>query len=204
MTIGKLEISGGFALALALLYYLDGDEIVPWALTACAAHELGHWWVIQRLGGRVTRMRLSCSGAELKLSAARPLSSGRMILAALAGPAINFALAGLAARLARLGAGERLYLFAGLNLGLGCFNLLPAGCLDGGRVLHGLFAVLGLEDTGGRVVRLCSIGAAALLSAVGACLLWQSGGRNFTLLAASLWMWNAALREERQGNAAAW
>lgn len=204
MTVGKLEISGGFALAMALLYYLDRDGIVPWVLAACAAHELGHWWAIRRLGGRVTRLRLSCAGAELRLSAARPLAPGRMILAALAGPAVNGALAVLAARLARLGAGERLYLFAGLNLGLGCFNLLPAGWLDGGRVLNGVFAVLGREEAGHRAVELCSLAAAALLGAVGACLFWQSGGRNFTLLIAALWMGNAAVSERRQGSGLVW
>lgn len=204
MTVGKLEVSGGFALSIALLYYLDRDGIVPWILVACAAHELAHWWAIGRLGGRVICLRLSGSGAELRLSAARPLSPGRMILAALAGPAVNFTLAGLASRLARLGAGERLYLFAGLNLGLGCFNLMPASWLDGGRVLNGLFVVLGMEETGQRAVELCSVGTAALLSAVGACLLWQSGGRNFTLLVASLWMWNAAAGERRQRSGAVW
>ena len=204
MTVEKLEISSGFALAMALLYYLDRDEIVPWVLAACAAHELGHWWTIQRLGGRVVRLRLSCSGAELRLSAVHSLSSGRMILAALAGPAVNSVLALLAARLARLGAGERLYLFAGLNLGLGCFNLLPVGWLDGGRVLTGIFSVLGREEVGRKVVELCSAGTTALLGAAGAYLLWQSGGRNFTLLIAAIWMGNAAVLERRRGRETAW
>ena len=51
------------------------------------------------------------------------------------GPAANLAAAWLCCR-AEGGA-----LFAGLNLALGCFNLLPVGRLDGGRALHCLLSM---------------------------------------------------------------
>ena len=57
------------------------------------------------------------------------------LAAALAGPAANLAAAWLCCR-AEGGA-----LFAGLNLALGCFNLLPVGRLDGGRALHCLLSM---------------------------------------------------------------
>jgi len=54
-------------------------------LLSSLCHELGHWWAVKALGGRVAGFRLTWAGAQLRLSGAHPLSSGRMVLAALAG-----------------------------------------------------------------------------------------------------------------------
>lgn len=197
MTLGRVEVGGGFLLCAALFYYLDGEGIVLWALMSCALHELGHLAAIRLLGGRVVKLRLTCAGAELRLSAARPLPPGRMMAAALAGPAVNLALAVGTARLARLGFGERLYLFAGLNLGLACFNLLPVQWLDGGRALAAWLTLLWSERLGKQVVAACTAALVAALLAVGAILLWESEGRNFTLLIAGLWMAGMAGRAKR-------
>lgn len=197
MRLGRLEISGGAMAALALLYYLDDSGVTVWVLVACVFHELGHWWAIRALGGQVARLRVTCAGAELRLSSARPLPAERLIPAALAGPGANLAVACGSACLARRGLGEALYFFAGLNLGLALFNLLPAAWLDGGRVLTGVFSRLDREELGERVTELCSDAVAALLLAAGLVLLWQSEGRNFTLLIAGLWMTAAARRERR-------
>lgn len=192
MRLGRLEVSGGALAVLALLYYLDGNGTVLWVLLGCLLHELGHWWAIRALGGRVVRLRLTCAGAELRLSSVHPLPAWGTLLVALAGPGVNLVLAGLCIQLSRRGAG--LYFFAGLNLGLALFNLLPAEPLDGGRALEALFAQLGREETGRRLTALCSELTAGLLLAAGLVLLWQSGGRNFTLLIAGLWMAAAGRR----------
>lgn len=186
MRLGRLEISGGALTALALLYYLDTDGITLWVLLACLLHEGGHWWAIRALGGKVVRLRLSCAGAELRLSSAHPLPPWRMVGAALAGPAVNLAAALFSVRLARRVAG--LYFFAGINLGLALFNMLPAEPLDGGRALKSLLDLLVGEEWGRRGAWLCSHAVVGGLLAGGALLLWQSGGRNFTLLIAGLWM----------------
>ncbi len=196
MTLGRFELSAGAALILALLYYLDSDGTMAWVLLGCALHEAGHWLAIRALGGRVTRLRLTWAGAELRMSPAHPLTPGRMALCALAGPAVNLALAWGAAQLARRGAGERLYLFAGVDLGLAVFNLLPAEGLDGGRALRCAAGCLHLESVGEWLCPLCSDVVAALLLGGGAVLLWQSGGENFTLLVCGLWM----LAMGRRGN----
>jgi len=198
--LGRAEISGGALFALALLYYLDDSGVTPWVLLACLCHELGHWGALRALGGSVKRIRLTCVGAELQLSAARPLPPGRMVLAALAGPGVNLLLAFFSALLARRGSGGRLYLFAGLNLGLAAFNLLPAAWLDGGRALEELLALAGREDLGRKAVQLGGDLVAALLLAAGVVLLWQSGGRNFTLLIAGIWL-TAMARQERSSGA---
>lgn len=196
MRLGRLEISGGALAVLALLYYLDDGGILLWVLMGCLFHEMGHWCAIRALGGRVVRFRITCAGAELRLSSAHPLPAWGMLLAALAGPGINLTLAWGSIQLSRQGAG--LYFFAGLNLGLACFNLLPVEPLDGGRALEALFSQLGREELGRRITALCSEVMAGLLLAAGMVLLWQSGGRNFTLLIAGLWMTAKARRERRE------
>lgn len=197
MKLGRIEISGGAVAVLALLYYLDDSGAVLWVLLACLLHELGHWWAIRALGGRIVRIGISCAGAELRLSAAHPLSARGMLAAALAGPAVNLVAAWLSTLWARHGMGERLYFFAGINLGLASFNLLPARPLDGGRALEALLSCWGREETGQRLAELGADIAAGGLLAGGAVLLWQSGGRNFTLLIAGLWMAAGARRERR-------
>ena len=198
----RVQVTGGFVLLTVWFVLANGWEPLVTVLGAAALHELGHWWAIRALGGRVRYLRLSCAGAELRLSAARPLPPGKMLLAALAGPGMNLLLAMGSAGLARHGAGERLYLFAGLNLGLTLFNLLPAGWLDGGRALENLLALLGREELGRRSAEICSIIVALLLLGAGCFLLWESGGQNFTLLIAGLWMTQAARREQwgQRGN----
>jgi stage IV sporulation protein FB len=181
----RVEISGGFLLLMAFLYYWDDENILPWALAACGVHELGHWAAIRLLGGRVTALRLSCVGAEMRLSARHPLSWGRQMGAALAGPAVNLLLAVGAAHLA--GGEEGLYLFSGLNLALGLFNLLPAGPLDGGRILWYGTALLGSERIAGRVVRIASMVVSSALAACAAALL-AKGQLNLTLLLTALWL----------------
>ena len=198
MKIGRLEVSGGALMGLALLYYLDREGIFGWVLLVCLLHELGHWGTIRALGGRVTRLRFSCAGAELRLSAAHPLPAWGMVLAALAGPAVNLLLAWGSIYLARNGLGERLYFFAGLNLGLALFNLLPAEWLDGGKALKSILTQLGQEELGEKLGILCSDMVAALLLGAGLILLWESGGRNFTLLIAGVWMAAAARKSERE------
>lgn len=196
----RLEVSGGALAVLALLYYLDDGGSVLWALLACVLHECGHWLAIRALGGRVSQLKVTCAGAELRLSAARPLSATRMALAALAGPGTNLLLAWGSILLARRGIGAQLYFFAGVNLGLAIFNLLPVGWLDGGRILESLLKGAGREDEGERVTELCSDIAAGLLLGAGLLLLWQSGGHNFTLLIAGIWVTAMARQEKRKGS----
>ncbi len=185
-------------LAAALLYYMDDSGVTGWMLAACAFHELGHWWAIRALGGRIQSFRLSCAGAELRLSSARQLPPERMVLCALAGPGMNLVTAAAAAFLARHGAGGRLYFFTGVNLGLAAFNLLPAAWLDGGRAVECMCSAIGRAELGRRLTGMCSVAVAGALLLAGAVLLWESEGRNFTVLAAGVWL-TAAARREKMG-----
>ena len=178
MRAGHLEISGGFFLLLAWLNYLDRQGVVPLAMAACVLHELGHYGAICLMGGNVKEIRLTAIGAEMVLS--RPLDYWQEGAAALAGPAVNL----LLARLCCLWEGGAL--FAGINLALGCFNLLPVYRLDGGRALSCAVALLAGPDAAWRAGKWISqIIAALLLTA--ALLLFVLGG-SVTLLLASLWL----------------
>lgn len=127
--LGRIEMTGGFLLLLAWLNYLDREFLLPMALAACGAHELGHLAAIRLLGGAVRRMRFTAVGAELELDCS--LGYWQEGASALAGPGVNLLLA------AACCGSERWMAFTGLNLALALFNLLPVGRLDGdGPVLH--------------------------------------------------------------------
>lgn len=184
--------------ALALLYYLDRDNILPWVLASASLHEMGHIAAIRILGGQVAKFRLSLAGAELQLSSSKPLSPSGTVLSALAGPCVNLLLAIEAVPLAQRGLGEQFYFFAGLNLGLAGFNLLPIGWLDGGRALHSVLVCLGGDALGEAIIDITSRTVILLLLLVGTSLLWYSGGKNFTLLLAALWMGLAGRKRQNQ------
>lgn len=76
-------------------------------------------------------MRISVLGAEMQV--AGRMSYGGELLAAAAGPAVNLLLAAALGLPGRWW--EPLYLLAGAQAVLGCFNLLPILPLDGGRML---------------------------------------------------------------------
>lgn len=175
-------------MVIALLLYLDQNGLLVGFLVSCTLHELGHWAAICVLGGKVRRVRISCIGAEMRLSDGQPLSPNGMVLAALAGPMVNLALYLLCGALAAHGAGARWYLFSALNFGLGCFNLLPTARLDGGWALKGVLLRMGYGGAMDGLLRLTTLGIAFLLIGVGGILMWQYGGENFTVLLMGLWL----------------
>lgn len=127
-----LHITPGFWLLLAAVWFLDPGILLP-ALLAAACHELGHCATLRILGIPLRSLRLSALGAEL--APARTLPYAVELPVALAGPCASLLCAALAAQWGR-------YLFAGLSLALGVFNLLPILPLDGGRAVNSLCALL--------------------------------------------------------------
>jgi len=190
----KLEVSPGGWLLLALLWYLDGEHILEWALLAAAAHELGHFLALKICGAKLSAVRITAMGAEMKISSAASLSPGRRLTCDLAGPLVNVALAFWASHQARL-LGERAYLFAGLNLSLALFNLLPIRQLDGGRALADLCAWLWSEELGERLSAVFEQVLLLLLIGGGLVLLWRE--KNGTLLVTALGLFALDCRERR-------
>lgn len=180
---GRVEVTGGFLLLLAWLNYLDRTFLVPLALLACGAHEMGHIFVIRLLGIEVKEVRLTAIGAELVL--ARLPGYWQEGIAALAGPGVNLVLALICCGF------EKCLTFAGLNLVLALFNMLPAGRLDGGRALYCTLALLAGPDLAawvcGELDLLCM---AAVLTAG-----FLLAKENITLLLVAAWLAATCLRD---------
>jgi Zn-dependent protease len=108
-------------------------------------HELGHALAARRFGIDTRSITLYPFGGIAALSA-EPRTPRAELWIALAGPAVNFALAAAGAALALLGT-PLMGMFVAINLALGLFNLLPAFPMDGGRVLRaGLTLRMGRLD----------------------------------------------------------
>ena len=159
----RLRISPGVPLLLAAFVWLASPLLLGAILSAAVCHELGHWLVLRRVGGRIQRLHITVFGAEMQVDDRR-ISYGGELLAAAAGPLSNLLLAAALGLLGRWW--EPMYLFAGAQLVLGAFNLLPALPLDGGRILWLALAWLTEPYTAQRV-----------LSAAGGQPLFAGGGR---------------------------
>ena len=125
--------------------------------TCVVLHELGHSLVARRFGIGVARILLLPIGGMAEFDSI-PRQPRREILITLAGPAVNFAIVAVllpwlpSAHL--LAAGDvpptpasiglwpwLLNLILGVNLVMGCFNLVPVFPMDGGRILRALLAL---------------------------------------------------------------
>lgn len=189
----ELRVSGGFGLLLALLLFLDEENIVPWALLACLLHELGHCTAIRFFGGRVASLRLSIVGAEIVPERTRLFSYREELIIAAAGPGVSILMAVLAALAARFGVfgEERMFLFAGLNLAAGVFNLLPLGPLDGGRIFRILLFHANRLWEVERFYQMMTLVLSLGLLSLGVLHLLHYGG-NPTLFLSGLWLLSTA------------
>lgn len=118
----------GVLFLLALLLYLDTSGMILLSLLAGILHECGHWFALDKTKNSVRRFSLTLFGA--KIEPRYPMTLWQEFAVAAAGPAVNLLLAVIFSRLPGGSA------FAGVNLALGAFNLLPVLELDGARMLR--------------------------------------------------------------------
>ena len=145
-------MSPGAPALLAVFVWLSSPEVLGAVLLAALCHELGHYAALRRRGGWVRAVRISALGAEMQV--AGRMSYGGELLAGRWW--------------------EPLYLLAGAQAVLGCFNLLPILPLDGGRMLW-LALCWGTDPfLADRVAQAVSLAAAGLLAAAGAALARRS------------------------------
>ena len=148
------------ALILLALFLLVSSPLLLLALLGAAVcHELGHCAALYLLHCRITALHITALGAEMQV--AGRLSYGGELLAAAAGPAANLLLSLPLAFCGRWW--ESGYLFAGAQLILGLFNLLPIAPLDGGSLLWNLLAWITHPYLADCVVRIVSLSGAIVL-----------------------------------------
>jgi Zn-dependent protease len=174
----KCSVTPGFLLLLALLLYWDEALFLP-GILACVLHECGHLLGIWMAGGRMRWLRFTAVGGEMGIDPALPLSYGGEVLATLAGPAASLLAAAV-------GGSLQCYLFAGISLAFGLFNLLPVRLLDGGRCLYFLAAMLWSPDTSRYILFWSSAIVSSALMGGGVFLMLKY--LNPTLLLTSAWL----------------
>ncbi len=181
-----LHVTGGFFLLLAAALLVSPPTLAAAVLLAAAMHEGGHFLALRAFRVPVEGVCLCASGAVIHARGARRLSYGRELAVTLAGPATNLLSALLSASLAARLSWEWGYLFAGTNVLLGVYNLLPVPPLDGGRALYLAVAYCFGPTAGDAAERAAGLSCALALVGIGAYLTAVYGGALFLLAALGL------------------
>ena len=116
-----------------LLLYFDASGFLRLGLLAAVLHELGHIFVYCIQQRRLPVIEVTMTGFCMRTAGEKLSPRQRLVLAA-AGPAVNFALAGVWAALLAQTATIRGSAFWAANLLTGLFNLLPVPPLDGAQM----------------------------------------------------------------------
>ena len=140
------------------------------AFACCALHELGHITAMKLFGIHIKGLTLYSGGVKLKSDSLALCGTLTEISMLAAGPLVNLLLGAAGCFF-----GNRL--FAGINISLLLFNLLPLSSLDGGRILAAVSErFCPLWDIR-KLFRISDI----LLGIGGAVLFFMSGSVSFTL-----------------------
>lgn len=129
--VKKAAISPGACILAALLLLTVPLKWLLAAWTAAVFHELCHIAAVHACGGKIWEIQIGAGGAVLETA---PMTAGRELVCALAGPLGSLLLVSLVRYLPEL---------AICGCVQGVYNLLPLYPLDGGRALRCAFSFAG-------------------------------------------------------------
>lgn len=171
-----IVISPGAYIALAAMLLMLP---VVWGMSICVAiliHELFHWVAIRMCGGTVHRFCVRAGGIYMDIA---PMTPGRELVCALAGPFGSALLACFARHMPLIG-------FCALIQG--AFNLLPVYPLDGGRAVRNFLELVTHPAQAERISGRISVILILCLFILGIwCMVRWSTGILPVLLPAFLW-----------------
>jgi Zn-dependent protease/CBS domain-containing protein len=205
LLLGWIALSG-FAATGDTAAALVGVLLTGAVFFIIVLHELGHALAARRYGIPTRDITLLPIGGVARLERV-PDRPGQELVVALAGPAVNVALALILLPLSTVrsladlgrvltGGGTVADYLLAVNVGLVLFNLLPAFPMDGGRVLRALVAMRLGATRATRVAGRVGQGMAVLFFLVGAGAASQFGlGVSPTLMLLAVFVWIGA-REE--------
>ena len=185
-------------LAVAALLGVGRDMVLMFAFVF--GHELCHTLMAIALGVEIDEIELLPFGGVARARGMDRVVGWREVLIALVGPLFNFLCAWCCLMAAKLWPqfAPALLTPVYLNLTMGCFNLLPAFPLDGGRILRSLLSsFLGRE----RATDVCAVIGVALGAGLSCFGIWGvlSVGRvNPLLISIGVFIILNALREKRR------
>lgn len=198
-----VRVHVGVVVALAALAWVGQAARGVLLLVSVILHELAHAAVARRLGVPVYEVEILPFGGVARVDEPALVDPRAEIRMALAGPALNGALALVAGavQFGLAGRGEAAGAFWGMlaadQMGLALFNLLPALPLDGGRVVRALLARrMGFLEATRLACRLGSLAGLAMM--VAGLASYGGGGTGLWSAAMGGFLVYAARRERRR------
>lgn len=185
MDFGSFVYGLSFALALAL---------------SIVAHELGHSLTARAFGYSTRDITLSLLGGCASLIAL-PRKAWQEFLTAIAGPAVSFAISGLAlASLMFLPVTDEwtrmMFSYTmWMNFVLGVFNLLPGFPMDGGRVFRSIVSIFTTRAKATYAAMVVGRVFAVLLALRGLHSIVTNGGWGFISILIAWMIWREGWRE---------
>lgn len=176
-----VKISFLFPAAITFLMVTSMKEAALISFVSAFFHELGHLFVIKKLGGKIKNIEFGAFGGRITLMGENGLSLKGEMAAALAGPAVNFIFSTVLFICFLSTGNEKFFLPLAINLGMGFFNLLPISTLDGGRIFFALLHMHLSERTCDIILNTVSAIFLLIILFLGFLLIMRRGG-NFSLL----------------------
>lgn len=123
-----VTVSPLFFIVMIWVFFTNQMTMFLSCFFALCLHEMGHITMIFALKEKIAIFRIVPIGFSCRLKNQSKVLRKNMIRILVAGPAVNFLMAGLFFLWTKE--------FAMMNFLLGAFNLLPVGKLDGGRLFQ--------------------------------------------------------------------